>query len=100
MKMENVLDILNMGGNNMGIIFGRRGCDEDREYSVNIWFCDNGEPLRVSEQLAKEEADKIYQNIKYKFGDNSKTLEISFGERICFIPKQNITLIMLGKTKN
>ena len=77
-------------------IFGKRGCDEERDYSINVWTVDDDEGgFLIAEQLTREEAEQMYSELKKEFKNNEPFLDVEYrGERF-LLPKNNITVIKL-----
>lgn len=63
----------------MGMIFGRKNCNYNRDWKIVLWL-DSDNVCEIAEQLRKEEADKIYQEIKLKLQDKSDFIEFQTEE--------------------
>ena len=79
------------------MIFGRKGCNERRDYRIKIYFDDNGKALTVSNQLTKTDATKIYEELKQKYSDKGDFMEISYDGDTFFVLKKHITFMRAEK---
>ncbi len=77
------------------MIFGRRGCSEKRNYLIKIYFDDNGEPKRFSDQLTKKDATAIYEELKQKYANKGDSIEILYDNDTYYLLKKHIICIRL-----
>lgn len=81
------------------MIWGRKGCNEDRRWKIKIGMISEDETA-VSEQLSKKSAEKIFKEIRAKLEDSKKTINMSYindydREVNIVIPKTSITFVRL-----
>lgn len=57
------------------MIFGKKGCDEQRDWKVRIYLVDK-ERLTVGEQLTRKNAMEMFKAIKEKIKDKETFIEV------------------------
>ena len=83
------------------MIFGKRGCNEDKNYDIKIWTVEGDFiAMTIAEQLTKKEAQTIYNDLKDKMNNpNTKIIEIeverSRRNKIYCINKDKIVAIRM-----
>ena len=79
-------------------ILGRKGCDEQRDWSIIIFHTEAGDSIRFSEQLIKKDAEKIFSELKTKFNNREKSMEVVTAKgNVYFLNKDHIQCIALEK---
>lgn len=64
-------------------IFGKKGCDENRNFSVRINLVGEFAGL-IGQQLTEEEATEIYEKLKAQFQDKrTETIECFYNDKGC-----------------
>lgn len=59
------------------MIKGKKGCKENRDWKVRIFFSNEESYITVVEQVNEREARKVYESIKKEFEDSkTKTIEV------------------------
>jgi len=80
------------------MIFGKKGCNEDRNWNVRIHFIDSSE-IDVIEQVSEKEAKDFFNKIKKEFNNSKTSIELKINlhenKKEYLIPKRNIKCIKL-----
>ncbi|KKK51764.1 hypothetical protein LCGC14_3111690 [marine sediment metagenome] len=79
------------------MVFGRKGCHENRDYTVRIYFISEGDDyIEVVEQLAEKEARPIFDKLNEELSDDKKkTLMVEIDDEKWCILKVNVTGIRM-----
>lgn len=79
------------------MIFGRKGCNENRNWRVRVYFNDESY-IKIADQLAEKEAKEIYEKARNSLKDTKdETFEIEYDGELMTFNKVNVSLIKLEK---
>jgi len=73
---------------------GKFACNESRDWKVLVYFnTAEDDYIYIGKQLTREEATKLYEELKRKFDNKEKYIEVEIDNEIFLLNKDNIILI-------
>ena len=79
------------------MIFGKKGCNENRDWKVRVCFMQEEDYLDIIEQVNEKEARKVFEQFKKEMGDKNSIIEVKTQNREWILNKSHIQNFCLYK---